>query len=601
MQSPSQRTSAIPVFRPAALRFFRNTVCVRTSEGGSRAQALPSTPDSQTPQIGDILDSRYLITGILGSGGMGCVYLAEHVSIRRPLALKLLHPEVGDIDEVTKRFEREAFAIGRVDHPNCVTVSDFGKLDSGTFYMVLELLDGVLLSDLLEREQRVEWKRALHIGRHVLSALSSAHQAGIVHRDVKPENVILVNQDGDPDFAKILDFGIAKLHDDAHPDTATGLLTNDNKLTQQGVTIGTPTYISPEQAYGLSIDGRADLYSLSVMLFEMITGVPPFDADQVGTLLRMHVSSEVPRFSEVAPELDVPDAVEQLILGGLQKKPEDRIASAEEYIALIDAVLPVAKEAAPSPREVRLPVVDGLRGSLASFVATASARLGSFNRWVLGAALAVGIVAVLAFSFGGSDASDFEMHVNGSEVQSLTQLALGHAHAREGRSREALATYQAAVILDPRLAKDKHMRANVERMLKNESVRVVDSAIDFLGMLVSRADDGAAAQQLIDLASSSKVPRRRHRALRVAEEIGLGDQVDRFGSYVLDLRQGKTCEDRRGAVVKLRNLHDKRAIPHLKEARKRMRPDPNGSRRKVNANACLRGDAAEAIRYLQSV
>ncbi|MBW1907798.1 MAG: serine/threonine protein kinase, partial [Deltaproteobacteria bacterium] len=215
------------------------------------------------------MDSRYRITGVLGSGGMGCVYLAEHVSIRRPLALKLLHPEVEEIEEVAKRFEREAFAIGRVDHPNCVNVSDFGKFGDGTFYMVLELLDGVLLFDLLERETRVDWKRALHIGRHVLSALAYAHDAGIIHRDVKPENVILVDQDGDPDFAKILDFGIAKLHDEAQADSDTGLLTNDNKLTQQGITIGTPTYIAPEQAYGLSVDQRADLYSLSVMLYEM--------------------------------------------------------------------------------------------------------------------------------------------------------------------------------------------------------------------------------------------------------------------------------------------------------------------------------------------
>jgi serine/threonine-protein kinase len=191
------------------------------------------------------LDSRYRITGVLGSGGMGCVYLAEHVSIQRPLALKLLHPAVGEIDEVTKRFEREAFAIGRVDHPNCVNVSDFGKLDDGTFYMVLELLDGVLLFDLLERQERLGWKRVLHIGRHILSALDYAHGAGIIHRDIKPENVILVEQSGDPDFAKILDFGIAKLHDDAKPETDTAPLTNDAKLTQHGVTIGTPTYIAP--------------------------------------------------------------------------------------------------------------------------------------------------------------------------------------------------------------------------------------------------------------------------------------------------------------------------------------------------------------------
>ncbi len=576
---------------------------MRTSEGGSQAQALPSAPDSQTPQVGDIIDSRYMITGILGSGGMGCVYLAEHVSIRRPVALKLLHPEVGEIDEVTKRFEREAFAIGRVDHPNCVTVSDFGKVDDGTFYMVLEMLDGVLLSDLLERQERVHWKRALHIGRHVLSALGSAHQAGIVHRDVKPENVILVKQDGDDDFAKVLDFGIAKLHDDAHPDTHTGLLTNDNKLTQQGVTIGTPTYISPEQAYGVSIDGRADLYSLSVMLYEMITGVPPFDADQVGTLLRMHVSSDVPRFADVNPDLDVPEAVEQLILGGLEKKPEDRIPTAEKYIELIDAVTPPEPEpeAAAPPREVRLPVADGLRGSVASFI---SQRTGKWRvkPLVLGLVLIVGVVAALALSFSRDGVEESQAEARGAaQVQSLTQLALGHAHVREGRNREALATYQAAVLLDSKLAKDKHMRQNVERMLKDESIRVVDSAIDFLGMLVIRADDGAAAQQLIDLASSSKVPRKRHRAMRVAEEVGMAEQIDLFGSYLLDLGQGKTCKDRKEAVVELRGLRDKRAIRHLKEARKRMRTEGGASRRKVNTNACLRGDAAEAIRYLQSL
>ncbi len=583
--------------------FFRNNVSVRTSEGESRAQALPSTPDSQTPQIGDILDSRYLITGILGSGGMGCVYLAEHVSIRRPLALKLLHPEVGDVDEVTKRFEREAFAIGRVDHPNCVTVSDFGKLEDGTFYMVLELLDGVLLSDLLERQQRVEWKRALHIGRHVLSALHSAHDVGIVHRDVKPENVILVNQDGDPDFTKILDFGIAKLHDDAHPDTETGLLTNDNKLTQQGVTIGTPTYISPEQAYGISIDGRADLYSLSVMLYEMITGVPPFDADDVGTLLRMHVSADAPRFSEVAPELEIPDAVEQLILGGLEKKPEDRIASAEEYIARIDAILPRKTEAdaARGPREVRLPIVDGLRGTVGSFVARATTGRSRATRLALGALFVASILGALVFSFGSDGPKETRVHARVTQDQSLAQLALGHAHAREGRHREALASYQAAIILDSKVARDRHMRVNVERMLKDDSVRVVDSAIDFLGMLVSRVGDGAAANQLIDLASSSKVPRRRHRALRVAEDVGLGTQVDRLGSYLLDLRQGSTCLDRKEAVAKLRNLRDKRAIPHLREARKRIRTGQGASRRQVNTNACLRGDATEAIRYLQSI
>ncbi len=133
---------------------FRNTVSVRTTEAGSRAPTLPAALGTQIPRIGDILDSKFRITGVLGSGGMGCVYLAEHLSLRRPVALKLLHPEVESIEEVTLRFEREAFATGRVDHPNCVNVSDFGRLEDGTLYMVLEVLDGVSLFDLIETEGR---------------------------------------------------------------------------------------------------------------------------------------------------------------------------------------------------------------------------------------------------------------------------------------------------------------------------------------------------------------------------------------------------------------------------------------------------------------
>jgi hypothetical protein len=543
------------------------------------------------------LDSRYRITGVLGSGGMGCVYLAEHVSIRRPLALKLLHPEVGEIDEVKKRFEREAFAIGRVDHPNCVNVSDFGQFDDGTFYMVLELLDGVLLFDLLEKQTRVDWKRALRIGRHVLSALAYAHDAGIIHRDVKPENVILVEQDGDPDFAKILDFGIAKLHDDTKTESGTGLLTNDNKLTQQGITIGTPTYIAPEQAYGLSIDGRADLYSLSVMLYEMITGVPPFDADEVGVLLRMHVSASVPTFAEAAPDVEVPEAVEQLIRQGLEKKADDRTVSAEEYIDRIDEILLGERESGSGLRQIPSRVVDGFRGSVVPAFARAVTVTKKKTAVAAAAFLVIALTAALAGAFGSKDPDDLMGH--GGEPHA--QMALGHAQANAQRSIHALIAYEKAVSLAPRLAKDRLMRTNVELMLERKAPRVVDAALEFLGTLVSAAGDGAAAYQLVDLASSSKVPRRRHKAASVADEVGLGDRIDRLGSYLLDLRQGETCQHRKAAVADLRALGNKKAIPALRKARKRIRNEGGGVKRKINTNACLSAAANAAIRHLQSL
>ncbi|MBW2377500.1 MAG: serine/threonine protein kinase [Deltaproteobacteria bacterium] len=544
------------------------------------------------------MDSRYRITGVLGSGGMGCVYLAEHVSIRRPLALKLLHPEVEEIEEVAKRFEREAFAIGRVDHPNCVNVSDFGKFGDGTFYMVLELLDGVLLFDLLERKTRLEWKRALHIGRHVLSALAYAHDAGIIHRDVKPENVILVDQDGDPDFAKILDFGIAKLHDDAQADSDTGLLTNDNKLTQQGITIGTPTYIAPEQAYGLSVDQRADLYSLSVMLYEMITGVPPFDADEVGALLRMHVSATVPTFAEVAPDVEVPEAVERLIRHGLEKKADDRIGSAQGYIDQIDEILD--SESGSGLREIPLRVVNGFRGTLGPAVQRVVPTKKTAKRVVGAALLVIALTAGLAFALGSSGPANFADDVEEVGEESRAQMMLGHAEASAQRSLHALIAYEKAVTLEPNLARDTRMRTNVELMLEKKAPRVVDAALEFLGTLAATGD-GAAVDQLIDLASSSKVPRRRHKAVAVADAVGLGDRVDRLGSYLLDLQQGESCQHRKVAVANLRALGNKNAIPALRKARKRIRSEGGFAKKKVNANACLSADAAEAIRYLQSL
>ena len=631
-------------FRPlkqARAPFFGNTVAVRNQEGGERAPTLPSASDSQIPRIGDVLDSRYRITGVLGSGGMGCVYLAEHVSIQRPLALKLLHPEVGEIDEVTKRFEREAFAIGRVDHPNCVNVSDFGKLADGTFYMVLELLDGVPLFDLLEREDRLDWKRVLHIGRHVLSALDYAHGAGIIHRDIKPENVILVKQDDDPDFAKILDFGIAKLHDDgAHQDEDTSPLSNDAKLTQHGVTIGTPTYIAPEQAYAQAIDGRADLYSLSVMLYEMLTGVPPFDADDVGSLLRMHVSAEVPRFIETAPDVEVPDAVESLIRHGLRKKPDDRIGSAAEYIERIDEILLAEGTGRSGLRAVPSLVAEGVRETFTS----SSARTDSkkkhkkpAKRIIAAVLVAIAMISISAFAFGtkspdylpkgallpigsatyGPEAKTAaDMLAQGrpnaavtylmghrSEVheEPYAQMVLGHAQAAAQRSILALVAYDKAVRLEPRLANDKLMRTNVGLILDKNAPGVVDDGIEFLGMLASVADDTTAADQLVDLASSSKDTRRRHKAMRVADEVGLGNQVDRFGSYMLDLERGEDCAARKQAVANLRALGNKKAIPALRKARKRIRTEGGVIKRKVNTNACLRTDAAEAIRYLHSL
>ena len=566
---------------------------------------------------------------------MGCVYLAEHLSLRRPVALKLLHPDVEGIDEVSLRFEREAFATGRVDHPNCVNVSDFGRLDDGALYMVLEVLDGVSLFDLIEKEGRIDWKRALHIGRHVLSALVCAHGEGIVHRDVKPENVILVDEDGDADFAKILDFGIAKLFDGAN------LPSDDPRLTQLGVTIGTPTYIAPEQAFGQPIDARADLYALSVMLYEMIAGVPPFEAEEVVALLSMHTAAEVPPFRKIAPEARVPKSVEALIREGLEKNKEDRIPTAGEYIARIDEILgangaSTSVDGESGLREIPSMMAEGFRDTVAPAMARAVTRRKTPKQIAASAVTVIAFVSVMVFMFGsrGPDYLPTRNHLplvspkHGPEAEAAAemleqgrpkeaaaylierkkdvreepyaQMVLGHAHASAQRSILALVAYDKAILLEPKLASDELMRTNLDLMLDKKAPGVVDDAVDFMGTLVREADDSEAADRLIALASSGEAFRTRQHAGAVAAEVGLGDRIDRLGSYLLDLEQGEPCSARKNAVANLRALGNNKAIPALAAAQKRIRTE-GLLKKKVNTNACLRTDAAEAILYLQSL
>ncbi|MEO6418370.1 MAG: serine/threonine-protein kinase, partial [Polyangiaceae bacterium] len=241
------------------------------------AGPISSRPGGPASLIGTTLSGRYKIEKLLGEGGMGAVYQAEHTHMRKRLAVKVLHPEMSRLPEVVARFEREAMAAAHIDHPNVATATDFGKLEDGSFFLVLEFVEGESLRDVIA-VGRLETGRALRILRQIAAALQRAHALGIVHRDLKPENVMLVNREGEPDFVKVLDFGIAKVQ--------IGELTAGNVkesgpgqplLTQAGMVYGTPEYMAPEQALGQPVDPRADIYSLGIIGYEMLAGVRPFD------------------------------------------------------------------------------------------------------------------------------------------------------------------------------------------------------------------------------------------------------------------------------------------------------------------------------------
>ncbi len=289
----------------------------------------------ETDRTGTLVADRYRVGEVLGIGGMGTVYSAFDKIAGRDVALKILRPHLGGSDEAGARFHREAFVGSKVHHPNCVGVDDLGWCDDGAIYLVMEVIRGESLAQVLEREGKLPWKRALHIARHVLRGLAHAHDQGIVHRDIKPDNLFVTGADGDPDFTRVLDFGIAKL--------AAGV-DDGPALTAQGITIGTPDYLSPEQAQGVPLDGRSDVYSVSVVLFEMLTGKPPFADPELVKILMAHATAPVPKMEADA---DVPAPVEALVRDGLAKKPVERIASATAYIERIDALLADPKDTVP--------------------------------------------------------------------------------------------------------------------------------------------------------------------------------------------------------------------------------------------------------------
>ncbi len=282
--------------------------------------------------VGEILGHRYRVLSFIGSGGMGRVYRAEHTLLERPVAIKVLAPEYARNRGMWDRFRREALAAGRIAHPNIAATLDFGY-EANLVYSVMEYVDGTPLDSL---GMPLDVMRAIEIAHQIAQALGAAHDAGVVHRDVKPGNIIVCDLGG-RDFIKVVDFGLAVLR--------SGKARS--RQTSPGYTMGTPAYVSPEQVLGEAIDARADVYSLGAVLYEMIVGQPPFGYGDAGTLSVSHAYKVPPRPSEFAHVVDIPEDVEDFIMRTLAKSPEDRpddgnkVASAlMRLLGQISSILP---------------------------------------------------------------------------------------------------------------------------------------------------------------------------------------------------------------------------------------------------------------------
>ncbi len=279
--------------------------------------------------IGSVLNARYRILGKLGEGGMGEVYLAEHTNLGRKEALKILQPSMAADPLFVSRFRREARAANRAQHPNIVGVYDFGQLPDGRFYLAMEHVRGERLDAVLKRSGPMPVPRALGILGQIAEAVDHAHSRGVLHRDLKPTNLILVEHRGQPDFVKILDFGIAKI---ISPEYAESI-----GLTRQGEIFGTPEYMAPELCHGIGTDPRTDIYAIGCIAFELVVGEPPFRGAPLD-LLHAHATAAPDRPSARRPDRRVPAALDAVILTCLEKEPARRYASGRELRAALAEV-----------------------------------------------------------------------------------------------------------------------------------------------------------------------------------------------------------------------------------------------------------------------
>ena len=592
-----------------------------------------STSETLLEDGGDaeLLADRYRLHSRLGEGAMGEVYSAEHVLMRKQVAIKVLRREMSEDEEIVARFHREARAAAALDHPNVCQATDFGQNDEGAFFLVMEYLEGRTLQDLIDSEGCLGAKRALHIARQIAAALEVAHSQGIVHRDLKPENTMLIERQGDPDFVKIMDFGIARLvsgSDDDDEEPAT-------RLTRQGMIYGTPHYMSPEQVAGSDVDARTDLYALGVVLFEMLTGQPPFDGDNIARVMGKHVTEPIPALNARCPEITFAPALEELVGRLLAKDADNRPDSAGEVIAALDALdgRLEAPKTAPSTDD-KDPIADITQTMSA---VTRETGRKSVQFWKRLPVVERGVIlALVAFVFlftslvaGGlllytfMDDDDRQAEAIEADRQSLLddELVAAAIEAAKQGSREELdslieehpddahlrflslqADKEAGRSID--WVKQAQLLFDLDGRYANEPI-LVEPLVDQL----TSANNEEARKLLADHLTSTVrsvvaerartgTPRAtRDAAYKFLEDEGELRNLEDWERVAAEMRQAR-CPSLSEHLEELVAIGNPEAIPTI-EAYQRISTRGCGRSRMRDCIGCIRGDLAPAIRSLQ--
>ncbi|WP_232287368.1 serine/threonine-protein kinase [Anaeromyxobacter dehalogenans] len=612
--------------------------------------------------VGTCLDGRYELTGHLATGGMGAVFQARHVHLRKDLAVKVLRPELSASPDLVERFRREAEIASALQHDHIVHVTDFGRTEEGWLFLAMELLTGESLFDRLRREGALAPAAAVPVLWQICAGLGAAHAMGVVHRDLKPENVFLARTASGREVAKILDFGIAKMTD-----------PSSGCATQAGMVVGTPEYLAPEQATGGAVDARADLYAVGLIAWRMLAGHHPFTAPDARGLLMKQATAPVPPLAEARPELAAWPALVAVVARACEKEPGARPASAAELGEALAAALgpgfalPPGATPAPSPpplasaefelvahelptppvaapRTLTLPgpaaiAVHGpgatarrLAARAADALARAAASLARARAAArpaleaLGRRAAAGARAHPRRAAAAAGAGVLALALVGGIAWARARPAAeAREHLAAGRPAEARLALEAALRSRP---KDPellllHGRAlhrlpgraadGVEAYQAAREAGVLDAearsdlARDLGGerSLADRAarllrDEGARAVPVLAGAAAAGTGVQRLRALAVLRDLGAEEEVERQAAYGALLADPE-CDVRRAAARRLGELADPAALPRLREAAA-ARAEKRGlfGLGSTRVPACGAPEAAEAIRRIEA-
>lgn len=559
---------------------------------------------------GELIDDRYKIGSCIGKGTMGSVFEAEHILMKKRVALKMLHPSHTQDPEVVRRFKQEAQAAANIEHPNICSATDFGMYDSETYYLVMELLEGASLADVLAVGVFPP-ARAIKITKQILSAVEAAHKIGVVHRDLKPENILLIEKNGDPDFAKITDFGIAQVR-----------MEETRHITQVGIVYGSPLYMSPQQAQGEPVDFRTDLYSIGIMLYEMLVGAVPFYAKSLTVVLNMHVHEAPKSFVEMLPNHTIPTELEAIVMQLLSKDPDARFESAMEVYARLTALeepsekhgLSEATESTKSPLwliqhikfvlPIALLLIAGVVFAIALSITPENKEEEGFvfvpqeidqNKEVR-----IDFLKTLDIEF-------LEELVNKEPKKAIEKIEVlvektpnsGHLYYLRGKAYmrlpsyvNGMTAYQLAIENDLSYASDSLMLDDVFKTLESKK----RGRSKLAEALILSSIKNEAKERLAELAEHHRSGKVRKRALHLLKTLDELKNLPDWNQLTIELRHAVSCEDNRQLLVKIAALGNPKALAALR----RFASNPKNGCKGKDCYECARNDVRIGIEKLES-